>query len=281
MNGWVDKYNRIFFKFNQKELSELIGVTPKTLRTHLTELEDFGLLFRKRLGLKQTDNLYLLQADYEENTDDFSVKKDVESVSYQLMGKNYPSRTVKTTHQEGENLPTNNIYSNKTDLNNIYKTTTTKKINTKNKDTESNPKSSSPIIINLDLKAITKTNISRYLKLNQEQIKLLEKYVLNSNYDNLDGFTYSIAKEIKAGTITKESLKASKSNKKTKTTANDKIKNFQEKDYDYDKLERELLGLEEIEDNSNDYVTEEEARRIKEELDRKLQESRNKSVLES
>ena len=112
-------------------------------------------------------------------------------------------------------------------LKNKDKTTTKGKFENKdNKKTESKNSSSNKIKINLDLKNITKTNIKK-LKLNQEQIDLLEEYVLNSACDDIDGFSYFIAKSIKNGEITRDSLK-SKSHKVNKQVSSNKVTTFEE-----------------------------------------------------
>lgn len=113
-------------------------------------------------------------------------------------------------------------------LKNKDKTTTNGKSENKDiKKIESKNSSSNKIKINLDLKNITKTNIKK-LKLNQEQIELLEEYVLNSECDDLDGFSYFIAKSIKNGEITRDSLK-SKSHKINKqVSSNNDVTLFRE-----------------------------------------------------
>lgn len=101
-NGWVDEFGRIYFYYNQDDLSDALGCSVKTVRKYLKELEKFGLLIRKRQGLSHPDFLYLLQIETEETQYN------------SLMGKFYPSRTAEFTHQEGKNLPPNNIEYNNT-----------------------------------------------------------------------------------------------------------------------------------------------------------------------
>ena len=103
-NGWVDKLGRIYFVFNQSELCDVLGgIDPKTLRKYLKELEIMDLLFRKRIGLKQPDHLYLLQVEAPQ------------TLIKSLMGNNSPSRQGKIPHQEGEKFPPNNTNNNNTE----------------------------------------------------------------------------------------------------------------------------------------------------------------------
>ena len=113
-NNWHDKEGRIYFKFKQQELCTKLGIKDtKTLRKHFEELENFGLLYRERVGLKQADRLYLLQLDYEDidytydvendtkndvKTKEVSVKNSVGSKQNSLKGKNSLSRRGKIPH---------------------------------------------------------------------------------------------------------------------------------------------------------------------------------------
>ena len=138
-----------------------------------------------------------------------------------------PKMEVMDNEHYGEVGVYNNNNLNNNNLNNINKTTTIEKSeNIDIKKIESKKSSSSKIKINLDLKNITKTNIKK-LKLNQEQIDLLEEYVLNSACDDIDGFSYFIAKSIKNGEITRDSLK-SKSHKINKQVSSNKVTTFEE-----------------------------------------------------
>lgn len=139
-----------------------------------------------------------------------------------------PKMEVMDNEHYGEVGVYNNNNLNNNNLNNINKTTTIEKSeNIDIKKIESKNSSSSKIKINLDLKNITKTNIKK-LKLNQEQIDLLEEYVLNSECDDIDGFSYFIAKSIKNGEITRDSLK-SKSHKINKqVSSNNDVTLFRE-----------------------------------------------------
>ncbi|MDO5556581.1 MAG: replication initiator protein A, partial [Clostridia bacterium] len=105
-NGWFDEENRIYFKFNQEELCDVLGVKdPKTLRKYLKELEKHELLFRKRMGAMLVDRLYLLQVE------------SSETLINSMMGKISPSRQGNFPHHDRENFPPS--YTNINNTNSI------------------------------------------------------------------------------------------------------------------------------------------------------------------
>lgn len=104
-NGWVDELNRIYFIFNQEELCKLMGIKhPMTLRKYLKELEQNGLLYRKRMGLNKADRLYLLQVE------------TPQTLINSLMDKNYLSGQIKISYQDRQNLSTNYTEKNNTEF---------------------------------------------------------------------------------------------------------------------------------------------------------------------
>lgn len=104
--NWKDEKGNIYFYFNQELLSEKLGMTRKTARKYIIELEKFELLERRRQGLNKADKLYLLKVEVPQ------------SLETSLMGNFYPSRRVISTHQEGYFLPTNNNELNNNKINN-------------------------------------------------------------------------------------------------------------------------------------------------------------------
>ena len=63
-NKWVDKENKVYFIYKQKDLCDITGIkSPKTLRKYLKELEIYELIERKKQGLNKPDRLYLLHPE--------------------------------------------------------------------------------------------------------------------------------------------------------------------------------------------------------------------------
>ena len=237
---------------------EELGISKTRFYKHRELLLEKGLIRVEQGRAKYTESgkvsydtsSYILLTDYEKieqqkqryskeknaknNVENNSVKsrkktrtnhvKPVENTSIDECPQNNDTQNNDTRNWDTNN---NNSKNNNSKNNNNNTTTIEKSENNDIKKIESKNSSSSKIKINLDLKNITKTNIKK-LKLNQEQIDLLEEYVLNSACDDIDGFSYFIAKSIKNGEITRDSLK-SKSHKVNKqVSSNNDVTLFRE-----------------------------------------------------
>lgn len=58
-NGWSDNEGNIFIRFTIEELSEYVGKGHSTVKTSLKELEDEGLIRRKRVD-QYTSHIFLM-----------------------------------------------------------------------------------------------------------------------------------------------------------------------------------------------------------------------------
>ncbi|OPX48515.1 helix-turn-helix domain-containing protein [Clostridium thermobutyricum] len=175
----------------QKDKYRLEKIKKETSKTKIDKINDVDKNVKQR-HLKKSNNVETL-----------------ENTNVDVCPQNEDTQNEDTQNEDTNN---NNSKNNNSKNNNNNTTTIEKSENNDIKKIESKNSSSNKIKINLDLKNITKTNIKK-LKLNQEQIDLLEEYVLNSDCDDIDGFSYFIAKSIKNGEITRDSLKISKSHK--------------------------------------------------------------------
>ncbi|MGL4760425.1 MAG: replication initiator protein A [Sarcina sp.] len=222
-NGWIDDKQRVFFLFNQEDLCEVLGISqPKTLRKYLKELESMDLIFIVRQGLNLPNRLYLLQVEVSE------------SQSYQLIGKKYPSRKAKNTHQEGQKIPTNKTNINKTNINKTKKSSSKEKV--EEEEIESD--------IDLILRETSKIN----LKLSR---KVTEQLLLGYNLKEILRVIAAInnPSEIKnVGAYVKKALV--ENSKSKEVTINNNITkevkangNFKGREYDYEKEENELYGF--------------------------------------
>ena len=112
-NNWVDENGYIYLSFSEKSLSELLDTTEKTVRKYKSELVKYELIIDKRIGQGKTNRIYILKPEIENNHE--YTKKAAENVDVSENGKNDRSRTdenenfrtVKTTGQDREKLPTN------------------------------------------------------------------------------------------------------------------------------------------------------------------------------
>lgn len=192
------------------------------VKNGIDELIEFGLVIKEQLrengrikGIKYTINAAPTRKK------DYVTGEFIDNVE-SLENTDFPPKAEKqiSVKQKSVNQPLINKETKKEKTLKKKDITTTKEKDTSKK----NSSSSETVIFNLDLKGITKTNIKR-LGLNQEQIDLLEEYVLNNEYENLDKFSYFIAKQIKAGAITKLDLKTSKVKKDTKNQSTKPVVN--------------------------------------------------------
>lgn len=226
-NGWFDEENRIYFKFNQEELCDVLGVKdPKTLRKYLKELEKHELLFRKRMGAMLVDRLYLLQVE------------SSETLINSMMGKNSLSRPGKNPYHDGENFPpsyTNNNYTNSISSSNSNEKET--------KEEEDNQDSTSKI--DNDIKELLRHCQFCNVRLTKKQLTILlasykkEKIIqaittISSISDIKNTYNYIIA------TLNDMNKKIVINNKEQKST---KQKNKKTSTVDFSLMEQQLLEL--------------------------------------
>ena len=119
-NNWVNDEGEIFLIFTRKELSELMRKCETTVTKAFKQLDKFHLIDDVRRGVNKPNLIFICHLE-------------LQSIENTRNGKKYRSRTVKSTGQEQKNLQPSNNDLNKTDLNEIDKTTTVKKPKTPKK----------------------------------------------------------------------------------------------------------------------------------------------------
>lgn len=87
-NGWLDEENRAYIIFQISEIQMKLGVSEKSAVAYLSELENFGLVEKKRRGLGLPNILYVKNFIYQGGTQNC---------------KNYTSGTVESTVQNSKN----------------------------------------------------------------------------------------------------------------------------------------------------------------------------------
>lgn len=58
-NGWLDKAGRVFIIYTVQEVQDSLGCADKKATKLLRELEEYGLIERKRRGLGKPDLIYV------------------------------------------------------------------------------------------------------------------------------------------------------------------------------------------------------------------------------
>ena len=122
-NNWIDDEDRVYIIFTIEEIMETLGVSNKTASKISSELENIGLIEKKRQGLGKPNIIYV-----KDFMSVFDIKKNeyiTRSVNSTLQRcNNYTSGNVKSTSQEvkkvhGIDTNYNNTNYNNTNYNNI------------------------------------------------------------------------------------------------------------------------------------------------------------------
>jgi predicted transcriptional regulator len=108
-NGWRDSDGRVFIIFTIEEIMKSLNKSNKTAVKIMKELDDIGLIERKRQGLGKPNLIYVM---------DFMTPFLSECKSYTSEVKNLHSRNVKATSQEMKKVQRTNTNNNNTDITN-------------------------------------------------------------------------------------------------------------------------------------------------------------------
>ena len=121
-NGWYDENGDIYFVFSIENLKEILQVSKTTVIKIKKELEEYGLLEQRRMGLTKANRLYifdpvLLEEDYRliQKNESYSnpIENTPENVDFTLKSKFFTSRSQDSLPYEVKEL-----YSNNTNINN-------------------------------------------------------------------------------------------------------------------------------------------------------------------
>ena len=104
-NGWRDEQGRVYIYFTLSSAMDALGITDKTATKLFVELEEFGLIERKRQGQGKPICIY--------------VKNFIDSEMLRFQSQNsYESGVGKSTSQESEGLRCNNNENSYTNISN-------------------------------------------------------------------------------------------------------------------------------------------------------------------
>ena len=104
-NGWLDKAGRVFIIYTVQEVQDSLGCADKKATKLLRELEEYGLIERKRRGLGKPDLIYVKNFSSESSKLRF------------LNRDNDDSGVVQNTLQDPAKLRCNKTDKNKTEWN--------------------------------------------------------------------------------------------------------------------------------------------------------------------
>ena len=246
-NGWVDKNNRVYFIATVEGLIDLTGWAKQKVITKLKELRKFDLLVSERKGQGNPSWHYLLQVELEEG---------LTSQLYQQKYENHTSRSMKITPQEVLKSYPNNNDNNKTNINN------TDILSSSAEEVEEEDKNSKDLKtimsfcnnVNFKIKTIEIERLLVTYSLDKI-IKAINSAISSSKQiENPYGYLTAILNNMEQPkNITIENKIEPTTNNNTKQS---NFANFTQRQYDYDKLERQLLGwetpVEEVEESVPD-----------------------------
>lgn len=117
-NNWIDAEDRVYIIFTIDEIMETLSVSNKTASKISSELENIGLIEKKRQGLGKPNIIYVKDFmsvfDIEKNE---YITRSVNSTLQKC--NNYTSRNVKSTSQEVKKVHGIDTNYNNTNYNNI------------------------------------------------------------------------------------------------------------------------------------------------------------------
>lgn len=119
-NNWIDELGRVYVFFKQTEAMEMLNIKKNKVIAIFKELEDIGLLIRKKQGQGKPTRLYVL--DFSSHTDEENsktnevVSDDEEQTSDENIKKEV-KRLEKQTSKGLKNKPLSSNYINKTEMN--------------------------------------------------------------------------------------------------------------------------------------------------------------------
>ena len=119
-NNWIDELGRVYVFFKQTEAMEMLNIKKNKVIAIFKELEDIGLLIRKKQGQGKPTRLYVL--DFSSHTDDENSKtnevvSDDEEQTSDENTKKEVKRFEKQTSKGLKNKPLSSNYINKTEMN--------------------------------------------------------------------------------------------------------------------------------------------------------------------
>ncbi|MGK7379801.1 replication initiator protein A [Planococcus sp. 1R117A] len=118
-NRWFDEEGNIFFLYGNQQLAEILNCSKPTVIKIKKELHAAELLEEKRMGLSQSNRLYLLKpvADPSDVEEWMEPVTKAETLAPQQKLKSFTSRNQKPLLQEVKSFNTNDTELNKTDFN--------------------------------------------------------------------------------------------------------------------------------------------------------------------
>ena len=115
-NGWLDKAGRVFIIYTVQEVQDSLGCADKKATKLLRELEEYGLIERKRRGLGKPDLIYVKNFSSESSKTPYMNRDNDDSCGFKIACQDpAKSRCNKTKEKDTEMSETNLFYSEESD----------------------------------------------------------------------------------------------------------------------------------------------------------------------
>ena len=115
-NGWLDKAGRVFIIYTVQEVQDSLGCADKKATKLLRELEEYGLIERKRRGLGKPDLIYVKNFSSESSKSIFQNRDFHDSGGFKNASQDpSKSRCNKTKENDTEMSETDPFYSEEAD----------------------------------------------------------------------------------------------------------------------------------------------------------------------
>lgn len=95
-NGWIDREGNVFCRYTIQDLMADTGKCKTTIVTALADLEEQGLLFRRRGGAGYANNLYLRLTENATSEDRKTVPQSAGNPNPNKHKKDGPNKTKKS-----------------------------------------------------------------------------------------------------------------------------------------------------------------------------------------
>ena len=115
-NGWLDKAGRVFIIYTVQEVQDSLGCADKKATKLLRELEEYGLIERKRRGLGKPDLIYVKNFSSESSKTPYLNRDFHDSGGFKNASQDpSKSRCNKTKENDTEMSETDPFYSEEAD----------------------------------------------------------------------------------------------------------------------------------------------------------------------
>ena len=115
-NGWLDKAGRVFIIYTVQEVQDSLGCADKKSTKLLRELEEYGLIERKRRGQGKPSLVYVKNFSAESSKESVKNRDNDDSCGFKIACQDpAKSRCNKTKENDTEMSETDSFYSEKSD----------------------------------------------------------------------------------------------------------------------------------------------------------------------